>query len=58
MPAGRPKVLWTAGVPFVQFLTPHEKLIGNPMFFSLTSGWAKFYQVDSHRQAGKMKREF
>jgi hypothetical protein len=34
------------------------RLIGKPMFFSLTNGWAKFYQVDRHRKAGEMQGEF
>ena len=34
------------------------KLIGKPMLFSITNGWAKFYQVDKHRKPGQMKDEF
>ena len=34
------------------------RLIGKPMLFSLTNGWAKFYQVDSHRKTEEMKEEF
>ena len=34
------------------------KVIGKPMLFSLTNGWAKFYQVDSHRKTVAMKDEF
>jgi gamma-glutamylputrescine oxidase len=33
-------------------------LIGKPLLFSLTNGWAKFYQVDKHRKPGQMKDEF
>ena len=28
------------------------------MMFSLSNGWAKFYQVDHHRKHDEMKREF
>jgi hypothetical protein len=34
------------------------RLIRKPVLFSLTNGWAKFYQVDSHRKAGEMLGEF
>jgi gamma-glutamylputrescine oxidase len=34
------------------------RLIGKPMLFSLTNGWAKFYQVDSHRKTAAMEGEF
>jgi hypothetical protein len=34
------------------------RLIRKPVLFSLTNGWAKFYQVDSHRKAGEMQGEF
>ena len=33
-------------------------LIGKPLLFSLTNGWAKFYQVDKHRKPDQMKDEF
>jgi len=34
------------------------KIIGKPLVFSLANGWAKFYQVDSHRRTEEMKDEF
>jgi hypothetical protein len=34
------------------------RLIRKPVLFSLTNGWAKSYQVDSHRKAGEMQGEF
>jgi hypothetical protein len=34
------------------------RLTGKPMLFSLTNGWAKFYQVDSHRETAAMEGEF
>ena len=34
------------------------KLISKPMLFSLTNGWAKFYQVESYRNTAEMKAEF
>ncbi len=33
-------------------------LIGKPLLFSLTNGWAKYYQVDSHRRLEGIKDEF
>jgi gamma-glutamylputrescine oxidase len=33
-------------------------LIGKPALFSLSNGWAKFYQVDSHRKPVAMSDEF
>jgi gamma-glutamylputrescine oxidase len=33
-------------------------IIGKPALFSMSNGWAKFYQVDSHRQHEAMKDEF
>jgi len=34
------------------------KLIGKPLLFSLSNSWAKYYQVDMHRQLEEMKGEF
>src|SRR5215203_2808610 len=34
------------------------KIIGKPLMFSLSNGWAKFYQVDHHRKHDEMKGEF
>ena len=34
------------------------KVIGKPLVFSLSNGWAKFYQVDHHRKHDEMKGEF
>ena len=34
------------------------KLIGKPLLFSLSNGWAKYYQVDTHRKLEEMKGEF
>ena len=34
------------------------KIIGKPAFFSMTNGWAKFYQVDTHRKPATMEEEF
>ena len=34
------------------------KVIGKPLMFSLSNGWAKFYQVDHHRKHDEMKGEF
>ena len=34
------------------------KIIGKPLMFSLSNGWAKFYQVDQHRKHDEMKDEF
>jgi gamma-glutamylputrescine oxidase len=34
------------------------KIIGKPALFSLSNGWAKFYQVDQHRKPEAMKDEF
>ncbi len=34
------------------------KIIGKPALFSLSNGWAKFYQVDSHRKPEAVKDEF
>ncbi len=34
------------------------KLIGKPLLFSLSNGWAKYYQVDTHRRIEEMKGEF
>jgi hypothetical protein len=34
------------------------RLISKPALFSLTNGWAKFYQGDSHRKVGEMQGEF
>lgn len=34
------------------------KIIGKPMLFSLSNGWAKFYQVDTKRKPVEMKDEF
>ena len=34
------------------------KLIGKPMLFSISNGWAKFYQVDKHRKPEEMAGEF
>lgn len=34
------------------------KIIGKPALFSLSNGWAKFYQVDSHRKPEAMTDEF
>jgi gamma-glutamylputrescine oxidase len=33
-------------------------IIGKPALFSLSNGWAKFYQVDHHRKPVAMKDEF
>ncbi|HYI26575.1 MAG TPA: hypothetical protein VD863_01880, partial [Bradyrhizobium sp.] len=33
-------------------------IIGKPLMFSLSNGWAKFYQVDHHRKHDEMKGEF
>jgi gamma-glutamylputrescine oxidase len=33
-------------------------IIGKPALFSLSNGWAKFYQVDQHRKPVAMKDEF
>jgi gamma-glutamylputrescine oxidase len=33
-------------------------IIGKPALFSLSNGWAKFYQVDKHRKPVAMKDEF
>jgi hypothetical protein len=33
-------------------------MIAKPMLFSLSNGWAKFYQVESHRETVAMKDEF
>ena len=33
-------------------------IIGEPALFSLTNGWAKFYQVDQHRKPLPMESEF
>ena len=42
------------------FVLPSElgKVIGKPMLFSLTNGWAKFYQVDKRRKPAAMRDEF
>lgn len=34
------------------------KIIGKPMLFSLSNGWAKFYQVDQHRKHVNVQGEF
>jgi len=34
------------------------KIIGKPLMFSLSNGWAKFYQVDHHRKHEEKKGEF
>jgi gamma-glutamylputrescine oxidase len=34
------------------------KVIGKPAVFSLSNGWAKFYQVDTHRKPVPMEGEF
>jgi gamma-glutamylputrescine oxidase len=34
------------------------RIIGKPLLFSLSSGWAKFYQVDKHRKPVEMPSEF
>jgi gamma-glutamylputrescine oxidase len=34
------------------------RILGKPMLFSLSNGWAKFYQVDMHRKPIEMKDEF
>jgi gamma-glutamylputrescine oxidase len=34
------------------------RLISKPILFSLTNGWAKFYQVDSHRKTVELPGEF
>ena len=34
------------------------KLIGKPLLFSLSNGWAKYYQVDTNRKLEEMKGEF
>jgi gamma-glutamylputrescine oxidase len=34
------------------------KVIGKPALFSLSNGWAKFYQVDKHRKPAAEKDEF
>jgi gamma-glutamylputrescine oxidase len=34
------------------------KIIGKPLMFSLSNGWAKFYQVDHHRKHDEKKGEF
>lgn len=34
------------------------KIVGKPMLFSLSNGWAKFYQVDTKRKPAEMKDEF
>jgi hypothetical protein len=31
-------------------------IIGKPALFSLTHGWAKFYQVDQHRKPVPMEK--
>ena len=33
-------------------------IVGKPALFSMSNGWAKFYQVDSHRKHEAMKDEF
>ncbi len=35
-----------------------SELIGKPMLFSLSNGWAKFFQVDTSRLPAEMKDEF
>jgi gamma-glutamylputrescine oxidase len=34
------------------------KVIGKPLLFSISNGWAKFFQVDRHRKPEEMKNEF
>jgi len=34
------------------------RVIGKPALFSLTNGWAKFFQVDTHRKPVAIKDEF
>ena len=34
------------------------KILGKPLVFSLSNGWAKFYQVDHRRKHDEMKDEF
>jgi gamma-glutamylputrescine oxidase len=34
------------------------KIIGKPALFSLSNGWAKFYQVDKNRKPAELKDEF
>jgi gamma-glutamylputrescine oxidase len=34
------------------------RIIGKPALFSLSNGWAKFYQVDKHRKTAAMNDEF
>lgn len=33
-------------------------IIGKPALFSLSNGWAKFYQADHHRKPVAMRDEF
>ena len=34
------------------------RIIGKPLLFSLSNGWAKYYQVDTHRRPPAMVDEF
>jgi gamma-glutamylputrescine oxidase len=34
------------------------RIIGKPLLFSLSNGWAKYYQVDTHRRPPAMADEF
>jgi len=42
------------------FILPSRlgRIIGKPLLFSLSNGWAKYYQVDTHRRPAEMIDEF
>jgi gamma-glutamylputrescine oxidase len=49
---------WSSGRR--QFFLPSGlgRIIGKPLLYSLTNGWAKYYQVDTHRRPVEMTDEF